>query len=357
MHPFPLTVAPLDLASLTLELSADREQREFECARTVNAVLLRQRLAGLLGCTDDQIDAAYGEATLDWTSWVRRLLDHAQVEGLIMDPAWQNGGSVEPFRALTGRPVWELLRIDPIIDRLLATEASASDVVKAVEDAIENAAAAGCVGLKSVLAYRTGLAVDPEASLHDAQSSLRESGPLRRRGKALRDLVLRRALARCVDLDLPIQLHTGFGDSDLRPMDANPLLLDGLLRTPEGQAAQLVLIHGAWPWHDEVAYLAMVHSNVVVEFSLAQLFAPLTTDDRLVRLVEAVPMTRLLVGSDGHGSPESIWFGCLMVQDAWSRVQGLLVESGVPNSWVADAELAIFGGNATRIYHLSGRST
>ena len=36
------------------------------------------------------------------------------------------------------------------------------------------------------------------------------------------------------------------------------MLLEDVLRKPEGEAARVVLIHGGFPWHEQVAYLAAV---------------------------------------------------------------------------------------------------
>lgn len=291
----------------------------------------------------------------DWPAYVRRLLDDADVEGMVMDPAWGGGEgatSLDAYAGLTGRPVWELARIEPTVDRLLESGAEAVDVLDAVDEHMVASAQRGCVGFKTILAYRTGLAVHPEVDLDAAQRSVDPAVPVRRRGKALRDLVLRRALGRCADLGLPIQIHTGFGDSEIRPRDADPLLLADLLGTPEGRAATIVLIHGSWPWHDALGYLASVHRNVWAEFSLAQLFAPATTADRLLRVLDAAPTDRVVLGSDGHGSVESIWYGCALLRDAWVRVAAKLAEAGARRSWVEETRGRIFTTNAQTLYRL-----
>ncbi len=57
-----------------------------------------------------------------------------------------------------------LLRLEPVIDGLLAQGADGPTVAQAVASFVADGAAAGAVGLKTVLAYRTGLAVDPTVS-------------------------------------------------------------------------------------------------------------------------------------------------------------------------------------------------
>jgi uncharacterized protein len=219
-------------------------------------------------------------------------------------------------------------------------------------EAMTKAAADGAVGFKTIAAYRTGLRIDPTVTMDDAEASLADhrGTPVRRRGKACRDLVLRRALGVAADLGLPFQVHTGFGDSDIRLSESDPLLLEELLRTPEGSAATLVLIHGAYPWHEQLAYLAMVTPNVHAEISLHQLFSPMTTADRLLRLLDLAPATKVLLGTDGHAEPELFWFGAEMLREAWHAVAGRLREAGARARWVDGVESAIFEGNARRLY-------
>jgi quercetin dioxygenase-like cupin family protein len=123
-------------------------------------------------------------------------------------------------------------------------------------------------------------------------------------------------------------VHTGFGDSEIRLADSDPLLLEEVLRTPEGSAATVVLIHGSFPWAEQAAYLATARPNLWVELSLSNLFAPLHTADRLLRILDVAPRGRVLLGSDGHVLPETQWFACRVLADAWTRVAATLADAG-----------------------------
>jgi uncharacterized protein len=320
--------------------------------------LLESRLAAFLGCPRDQVGPARQEAARDWAAWTRRLFDDVALDGMVMDPAWSGVDSLTPhsltpYAELAGRPVWELQRLEPTVDAAIGDGAGVRDVLDTVDTLMSAAASRGAVGFKTVLAYRTGLDVDPTATVESAQRSLSATDvPVRHRGKALRDLLLRHVLGRCTDLGLPIQIHTGFGDSEIRPASADPLLLDPLLRTVEGRSARIVLLHGSWPWHDAVGYLAAVHRNVWAELSLVQLFAPATTAERMLRLLEVAPTNRVLFGSDGHGSPESVWFGCLLLHEAWDTVRTLLRGKGAGDDWLDRVHDGVFGANARSVYGL-----
>ena len=360
-HPFSLTADRFDLPGITLDVgpgaAADSRRRALAPGRLALEAL-QVRLARLLGCDVRDLEAARAAAAADWPAYLRRLFGDVGLAGMILDGGPDPVAPVElaRYRTLTGGlGMWSLFRLESVIDPLLAGGASADEVLSGVEDAIAAAAVSGFVGCKTVLAYRTGLAVDPAASVAAAHRSVADSVglPVRRRAKALRDLVLRRSLAQCAELGLPMQVHTGFGDSEIRLSDANPLGLDDLLRTPEAEAAKVVLIHAAYPWHEQVAYLSAVRASVWAEFSLVNLFAPATSADRLLRLIDLAPTGRILIGSDGHGSPETHWFALGVLRQAWATVAerlGPLARS----SWLDDAESAIFADNARAVYGLTG---
>jgi len=356
-HPFPLTADELDLASLSLSVGAASASRRREAApHRLVLETLRRDLAALLGCAADDVPAARADAARDWPAYVRRLMGDAGIGGMLLDggPDPLSPQRLDEHAALAGVPTWSLLRIEAVIDPLLAAGADGPSIEAALRDAVAAGAQAGIAGLKSVIAYRTGLAVDPAVSAADAYRSA-EAGdpgvPVRRRAKALRDHLVRRTLAQCADLGLPIQFHTGFGDAEIRLADANPVLLDDVLRTAEGAAAQVVLIHGGFPWHEELAYLTVVRDNVWAEYSLANLFSPATTADRLLRLLDLAPADRLLFGTDGHGSPETHWFAARVLRRAWDEVRRRAGGAARDGWWDATAE-RVFHGNAEALYPL-----
>jgi predicted TIM-barrel fold metal-dependent hydrolase len=356
-HPFPLIPDTLALDGITLDVLAGQDaddRRRAAGPHRLATEALRVRLAALLDCAADDVEGVRDTvAAADWPGYVRRLFRDAGVDGMLLDggmhPVSQNG--LADYARLADTPMYSLLRLESVIDPLLSAGADADHIVAEVARFVADGAAAGAVGVKTVLAYRTGLAVDPDVDEEQARRSVQESGPLPRRAKALRDLIMRRTLAQCADLGLPMQVHTGFGDSELRLADANPILLDDVLRTPEGEAAPVVLIHAGYPWHEQIAYLAALRSRVWVEFSLVNLFSPATTADRLLRVIDLAPVDRVLFGSDGHGSPETHWFALHVLRDAWTEVRARL--AGVARQrWLDDTAALLFAGNAVEVYGL-----
>jgi uncharacterized protein len=361
-HPFPLEFEPFDTSGIGLEVdggdAAALERRRRLAPGRLYVHLIESRLAELLDVPGGEGVAAARDdrARQNWPAYVQMLFDDAGLTGMILD---DEGHPDEPteaasrYAALAGRPIWKMARLDPLVDALIEQGAGATEIVDQVGQHMAAAAEAGAVAFKTILAYRTGLAVDPNVDLGAAQRSLDEDFPVRRRAKALRDLVLRTALGRAADLGLPLQVHTGFGDSQLRLAESDPLLLEEVLRTAEGRAATVVLIHGSFPWHEQAAYLASVKPNVWLELSLSNLFAPLHTADRLLRILDVAPSGRVLLGSDGHGSPETHWFGCRVLREAWVEVAAGLAAAGAKQQWIESTRLSLFERNAMSVYGLA----
>lgn len=356
-HPFSLEPGPLRLERLTLDVedAAGAEMRAEVLPTSVFQELLVQRLAQRLACEPPEVVAARAEAATAWDSYVRALFADAGLSALVMDPAYPpiDADAVAVYEKLSGCSIHLLHRIDPVIDGALEKGAPADDVVEAVVSSMERAASGGAVGFKTVIAYRTGLDVSPDAGIEDARRSLEASAdlPLRRQGKALRDLVLRRALGVAADLGLPFQIHTGFGETDIRLREADPLLLEELLRTPEGKAARVVLIHGSFPYHEEVGFLAN-RPNVYVDVSLFNIFAPLGVAERILRIIDVAPTAKVLFGTDAFNEPELFWFGAVVLREAWEAARVRLAEAGAGSGWIEESERAMFEGNARRLYGL-----
>lgn len=366
-HPFPLEFVPLELESVSLDARSDAAapaRRLRAGAGRLFQELLTGALARLLSVEGDEpadvVAARDGAAKADWRGYVRRLFEDAAITGMILDEgvSTAKGGPISAYGELTGTPIWRLARIDPLVDELVAQKASAHEVVRAVEEFMDGAASNGAVGFKTIVAYRSGLGIDPSVTMREAADSLAHSHdegvevPVRRRAKALRDLVVRTVLERAADLGRPVQIHTGFGDSDLRLSDSNPLLLEPLLDHPAGSAAAVVLIHGSYPWQEEVGYLATVRPNVYAELSLSNLFAPLRLADRLAALVDLTPREKLLAGSDGHGPPETHWFACRQLHAAFEVVADRLAIAGARRSFAEATRRAMLEENARELYGL-----
>src|SRR5918996_1456153 len=87
---------------------------------------------------------------------------------------------------LSGCDTHLIFRIDTVVDRLLEEGANFDDLTRRFDAALQQAADDGYVGLKTILAYRTGLRIDPTVTERQARDSVEDRAPVRRRAKPLR---------------------------------------------------------------------------------------------------------------------------------------------------------------------------
>ena len=130
--------------------------------------------------------------------------------------------------------------------------------------------------------------------------------------QALVDFLLLRALPVARRDDLPVQLHAGYGDRDLDLRLVNPLHLRGMLSSEEAAGVHFVVLHAAWPYVREGAFLTAVYSNVTLD--VATCIPPLGHAALLEawRCALAVgAINRLQASSDAAGLPEQIALGAL----------------------------------------------
>lgn len=217
------------------------------------------------------------------------------------------------------------------------------------------------VSFKSVAAYRSTLEINLERTDEDLNHALQlliDSPPspphyhVRIISPVIIDVVVKEGLEAARFHDIPIQFHCGFGDTDVDITKANPALLRSVLHTyPD---VNIVLLHAAWPYVREAAFLASTYPCVFVDFSLVILLLSVRGMFRVVDLLfEIAPMNKLLYGSDAHSVPDLFYLGAI-----WGRkvVAAALTASVLAGDLGLDeAEVAIrkiLANNSARLYKL-----
>lgn len=282
-----------------------------------------RELAAFLGCEATAAAVVAARAADAPAAYLRRLLADAGVAAVLLDDGYPAAGALSPaaVAAAGGVRTGRLLRLERLIEDLIPAHDSLAALEAALLEAL-TAARPGLVGLKSIIAYRTGLAIDrPDAAA--AERALQEvraawgGVPGRLAVKPLLDSLLPPAAGWAAAQGLPLQLHTGLGDRDLDLRLADPLHLRPLLEGGGLAGGPVVLLHAGYPYAREAAYLASVYPNVYVDLSLA---APLLAGPGLTRVLEEVlalaPVTKLLYGSDAWGIPEWFWLAARAVRRA-----------------------------------------
>jgi predicted TIM-barrel fold metal-dependent hydrolase len=152
---------------------------------------------------------------------------------------------------------------------------------------------------------------------------------------------------------LPLQLHVGFGDTDLQLHRANPLLLTEWLRLIEPLGTQVVLLH-CYPFHREAGYLAHVFPHVSFDLGLTTMYVGARAAAVIAEGLELAPFAKLLYSSDAWGPAELHYLGARLWRRAVTSVLGEFVEQG---DWSADDAVRVATlwarDNAERLYRLS----
>ena len=320
-------------------------------------------MSAFLSCAPsaDEIIRARAERMKDFKGYVKALAEDAGIKVLVVDNGLQTMSYVDEFAASYPAAIRKTFRFETLIRDLLNTERSFDALVSAYDRGVEDAVwVHGCVSFKSVIAYRTGLNIqkvsEGEASrdFDSRADRITWFGP---HVKKLRDFLLRRAIIRTVDLEVPVLIHTGIGDTDIVAPECSPILLASLLQDEEVLPARVVLIHGGWPYTYEAGWLANVMPNVYLELSADQppFMRPSMTPQRYGDLLKMVPIPKLVYGSDGQDTPEPHWYYAKYAKRAMAGALDGLVEEGIYTVDEAQKEGEnIFYNNGIALFGLEG---
>src|SRR5712692_10495515 len=264
--------------------------RRLDTEATVEAVLARRRQLG-------------AEAAC-------RALTESRVAALLVDTGYpQEAMLLAVMRLALPCVIHEVFRIETCAQSLLAKGLAYEEFLPIFREELR-AAARRSVAFKSVIAYRSGLAIrawTPDEAAHAYQGAVarvQAGGSARLTEKPLLDTLAEVALEVCRETGRPLQLHTGFGDPDVDLLQANPLPLRPVLEDPRWADVRIVALHMAYPYSREAAFMAAVWPQLYVDLSLAIPFLGSGAVPPLVEMLSLAPSSKLLYGSDLGGLPE-----------------------------------------------------
>jgi uncharacterized protein len=350
---------PMDADAFRAAFS-EHPAQPFEPAHTQTSVHYMEAvrmLAGKLGCTADEASLVAARSKLGRERLERELFADARISWLLIDdgyPPKELAAPREEVAQRSGAHVGWLVRVERLAERIVASSAGFAAFDEELRARLASARERGVCGLKSIAAYRSGLAVsEPDrGEARAAFARMRASGATRLEEKALVDHVVWRTLEAARAQELPVQLHTGYGDADADMRLGDPLHLRAALRAfPD---VSIVLLHESWPFTRNAALLAATSANVYVDVAFCIPF--LTSAELLACLraaLAAAPAARIMVSSDGVGIPDHYWVFATRARLVLAQALGELVDAGSIDAEQA-AELAALIGhrNAERIYRL-----
>lgn len=335
---------------MPIELASNSALVDHHCHGLVDEVLNRSRFAALLSeggvAMHAQIDPAdtpvglavrslcapvldlephvpfdiYLARRNELTDANQRLLRAARSQRLLIDTGYHSSSvlGLPAMAELGGVPTAEIVRVESVAEQVHAEYGSA-DFVDAFHHELRQRLS-GAVALKSIVAYRAGFDLDPRLPIGiDTKSALSNWRP----GQRLHDPILLRhclhvAIELAADEDKPLQLHTGFGDTDIEMWRSDPTRFSSWLRQAPS-AARFCFLH-CWPFHRQAAYLAAVFPSVYFDTGELNNHAALGYGTILAEAMEVAPFAKMLYSSDAFALAELYLIAAARFRQALSEV-------------------------------------
>jgi hypothetical protein len=323
---------------------------------------LIRTLADFLGCEPEEEAVFAARSGKNGRELTGALLRAANVDTFLLDTGFPPPEEVFPIPELGeigGCRTEPMLRLEILMESLLAEHYSLEDVKEALAAELDDARGRGYVALKSIAAYRTGLDIrewpreEAEELLHEYRR-VAGAGHARLVHKPLLDTLLHVAFAQAARQEVPVQFHVGYGDADTDLLLGNPLYLRPAFQRSDYHGMPVVLLHECYPYTRQGGYLAAVYENVYLDLSYG---IPLLGYGEMLSFTRqalgVAPSSKLMYSSDGIGVPELHWISAIDGRRAIGEALGELVSRGELD--LSDAEAAgesILRANATRLYRL-----
>jgi uncharacterized protein len=355
--------SPVDVAAwrgLFTE-STDQGMRSKHVATTLFYRRLVREMAIFFDCEPTEDAVLSARQKLDAQDLIRRFLRAANFDVLFIDTGYPPQDlllSDATVSDLANCRVAPMLRVELLMQRLIAENATLSAVIEALRAALSDVRGQGYVALKSIVAYRTGLDIrtwtigDVEEAFTVARREVQEKGSIRLAHKPLLDSLLHVTFEEAARQELPIQFHTGYGDADADMLLANPLHLRAVLERKEYRAMPVVLLHESYPYTRQGAYLATIYENAYLDLSYGIPFLGYHEMLEFTRAAFSVaPYSKLLYSSDAVGVPEVHWVSALEGRRILGQVLGECVANGDLSQTEAEqAGAAVLHDNAIQLY-------
>jgi hypothetical protein len=184
---------------------------------------------------------------------------------------------------------------------------------------------AGGVAVKFICAYQRTLHFDNVAD--------DEARPLYARGVStldkaqlarLQDNIAWHLVRMARDLELPIQIHTGYS---LPSALGHPETLFDMVTHPDLRGAQFYFAHAGWPHEGVLALMARTYANVHFGFCWIPGLSPALYERMLSEMIDLLPANKMLVGMD-CGGIEVFYGTTLVTREILAKVLAKKVDDG-----------------------------
>ena len=369
-HPFPVSREPEDFARNACIGLYPVESEDMK--NTVYYQMLLNELRRFLdmkGASDDEVISERNRrAREDRENYTKALYREAGYSSLLVDfgyPISQKYNKDAKLSASEVQEMYECCEPDVKLYSINRIEWVANSLMEKETpfDRFEELFYEGCrdmikkenlIALKSVIAYYTGLEVQvlSKDEVRRGYERYMKDPSDKNTEKIFRDytFILGTNIARM--LDIPLQIHTGLGDSpDCNLLKCNPFLLHEVINLPDVRNTKLMLIHGSYPYLEELGMLLNHYTNIYADMSSFCPYAGIAAEDKVLKLFEMAPLNKVCFGTDGCCIPEHTWFGGVYMKRVLAGALQKLVDSGhISYEFAVRSARNILSDNVRRIY-------
>src|ERR1700730_4630902 len=338
-HCHPLRRWPFQLTAVELRgaftEALDPQLAEHHVVHTVAYQDAIRRIAGELQCDSNEAAILAYRNAADPGDYARRLLARSATAIMLVDNGFATAESFtlpeqEEAIGITQR---QIIRLETVAENLIHYANEPREWFDAVRAALRADVGGGAVGVKTICAYRATLKLQPvdTDALGVAFSAmrLRAQGGQHPRlaGSALCHALVFEAAQECRELDVPLQVHCGFGDPDEDLAETSPLGLRPLFTDPAYRGLRVALLH-CYPYHREGARA-------------------------MGEALGLCPTSKLLYASDASRYPEVFLVASTAHREALAEALGELVSRRIMDTTTAaEAGRQVLAENAKRVYRL-----
>jgi len=353
---------------------------DYHFRESVFVKFMVKEMAAFLGCAPDLdavVEARNARTARDYFGYISDLFKDAKLANVMVDTGFTDGMAAEGMnrfgRAIKPTEMRALARVDSLARDLLTEDVPFEDLesrfVATVRAALDGTGNYGMrsYGMKSYLLPRIGVIKpiydrdvarasweDYKRTRHDTSGG-REAVSLR--GRELHEYLLTIAIEECLERDMPMQFHAGDGEApNVILRNQHPYFLeeivrfekDGRLRMPK-----IIPLHAGYPLVGEAAWLSHLYTNCYFELSLMTPFVHQGLVARYLQIMEAVPLSKILFGSDSYNVPELYWLAVRWGKRFLSDALAVYVaEAILTEDEAIEAAKMILHKNNRRVYNL-----
>ena len=260
-----------------------------------------RELAAFFGCEPSEASVYEHRLASDPDEYASKLLRATGTELLLVDD-----GFPPPGEGIEWRELGELAGCES--KPILRIESHAAEEIPTARER-------GYVALKTIAAYRGGIDRVSDEVVAALEANEATGAPL------------------------PVQVHCGFGDSDLWLARADPSHLKPLVE--RFRDTRFVLLH-CYPFVREAGWLAHVYGNVWFDLSLTIPHVSRPAE-ALREALELAPVSKLLYASDAARTPELYYLAAKWWREALAEVLPPDEAEGDGRAILRENALALYG--------------